>query len=56
MNNFKTMGSKKNKTLKDFINALGDQVISKNKLGKLYGGTKHQTSQGNQGCSGIVPQ
>ena len=51
------MGSKKNKSLKDLLLDLSEQVIQKDDMTKIIGGTsKHQISQGNRGCGGIVPQ
>ena len=51
------MGSKKNKSLKDLLLDLSEQVIKKDDMTKIIGGTsKHQVSQGNRGCGGIVPQ
>ncbi len=51
------MGSKKNKSLRDLMIDLREQVIQNDDMGKIYGGTtNHQTTQGNRGCGGIVPQ
>jgi len=51
------MGSKKSKNLKDLIIDLHEQVIKNDDMTKIIGGTtKHQITQGNRGCGGIVPQ
>ncbi len=51
------MGSKKNKNLRDLMIDLHEQVIQNDDMNKIIGGTsKHQISQGNRGCGGIVPQ
>ena len=51
------MGSKKNKGLRELMTDLQEQVIQKDDLAKIIGGTSnHQPNQGNRGCGGIVPQ
>ena len=51
------MGNKKGKNLKDLLLDLSEQVIQKDDMTKIIGGTsKHQIIQGNRGCGGIVPQ
>ena len=51
------MGSKKSKNLRDLVVDLKEQVMQKDDMSKIIGGTsKHQISQSNRGCGGIVPQ
>ncbi len=51
------MGNKKSKNLRDLIIDLREQVMQSDDMTKIIGGTsKHQISQGDRGCGGIVPQ